>query len=85
MSFHLKESPLRFAKPSKEKTFDQDPVFDWMMDNCYKYGFVLRYLKDREDETGYIYEPWHYRYIGDVEAAKYIMEQQMILEEYLKD
>lgn len=67
------------------QSFDQDPVFEWMMDNCYKYGFVLRYLKAREDETGYIYEPWHYRYIGDVEAARYIMEKQMILEEYLTD
>ncbi len=68
-----------------DQTFDQDPTYEWMMANSYKYGFILRYLKDREDETGYIYEPWHYRYVGDVEMAKKIMESGMILEEYFKD
>ncbi|MBI9015524.1 MAG: D-alanyl-D-alanine carboxypeptidase family protein [Clostridiales bacterium] len=68
-----------------DQSFDQDPVYEWMMANSYKYGFVLRYLKGREDDTGYIYEPWHYRYVGDVEMAKKIMESGMILEEYFKD
>lgn len=68
-----------------DQTFDQDPTYEWMMENSYKYGFILRYLKGREDETGYIYEPWHYRYVGDVEMAKKIMESGMILEEYFKD
>jgi LAS superfamily LD-carboxypeptidase LdcB len=66
------------------QTFENDPAFDWMMDNCYKYGFILRYLKGRESETGYIYEPWHYRYIGNTEAAKLIMDQGLILEEYFE-
>ncbi|MCH4888476.1 hypothetical protein EZV73_12865 [Acidaminobacter sp. JC074] len=68
-----------------DQTFENDPAFDWMMENAYKYGFILRYLKGREEETGYIYEPWHYRYIGDVKASQYIMEKGLILEEYLNE
>lgn len=68
-----------------DQTFEDDPAFDWMMENGHKYGFILRYLKGREDDTGYVYEPWHYRYIGDVEAATYIMENGLILEEYFNE
>ena len=49
------------------------------------YGFILRYLEGKEDITGYSYEPWHFRYIGDKEAAKYIMENGLTLEEYLEE
>jgi len=65
--------------------FDQEEEFEWMMANCYKYGFILRYRKDKEAMTTYIYEPWHYRYIGDVEMAKYIMDNELVLEEYMAD
>ncbi|MBR2807404.1 MAG: M15 family metallopeptidase, partial [Oscillospiraceae bacterium] len=54
----------------------------WMMENCWKYGFILRFPEDKEDITGIIYEPWHYRYVGK-EAAKEITEQGVCLEEYL--
>ena len=37
----------------------------WLNDNAYKYGFVLRYPEGKSDETGYIYEAWHYRYVGE--------------------
>ena len=47
------------------------------------HGFILRYLEGREDVTGYSYEPWHIRYIGDPAAAKEIMETGVTLEEYL--
>ncbi len=47
------------------------------------YGFILRYLKDREESTGYTYEPWHLRYIGDKDLAREIMQQNITLEEYL--
>lgn len=66
------------------QNFEDDPAFEWMMDNCYKYGFILRYLKGREDDTGYVYEPWHYRYIGDPTIAEEIMKNEMILEEYFE-
>ena len=49
------------------------------------YGFILRYLEGKEDVTGYSYEPWHFRYIGDRGVAKYIMENGLTLEEYLAE
>ena len=54
----------------------------WLKENCYKYGFILRYPKGKEDITQIIYEPWHFRYVG-VEAATEIMTQGITLEEYL--
>ena len=47
------------------------------------YGFILRYMEDKEDITGYSYEPWHIRYINDVDTAKEIAEKGITLEEYL--
>lgn len=54
----------------------------WLMKNCWKYGFILRYPDNKSDITGVIFEPWHYRYVG-AEAAKEIMEKGITLEEYL--
>ena len=56
----------------------------WLMANCYKYGFILRYPSDKVDITGIHYEPWHYRYVGK-KAAQYITEHKICLEEYLKE
>ena len=47
------------------------------------HGFILRYLQGKEEITGYSYEPWHIRYIGDPAAAKEIMDRGLTLEEYL--
>lgn len=66
-----------------EEYWEDSAAFDWLMDNCYKYGFILRYPKEKQDITGVIYEPWHYRYVG-VEAATYIMQNGITLEEYLQ-
>ena len=46
------------------------------------YGFILRYLENKDDVTGYSYEPWHFRYVG-TDAAKVIVEKGLTLEEYL--
>lgn len=54
----------------------------WLNTHCQDYGFIVRYPKGKTDITGYAYEPWHFRYVG-VEAAKYIMENNLTLEEYL--
>ena len=54
----------------------------WLEENCWKYGFILRYPTDKTEETGIIFEPWHYRYVGE-KAAKEIMERGICLEEYL--
>lgn len=55
----------------------------WLKENCYKYGFILRYPLDKTDETGIIFEPWHYRYVG-VEDATRIMQSGVTLETYLQ-
>ena len=55
--------------------------FIWLKDNSYKYGFILRYPEDKENITGYIYEPWHYRYVGK-EVAQYIYENDLTFDEY---
>lgn len=56
----------------------------WLKENCYKYGFILRYPPEKTNITGITYEPWHYRYVGEEHAAK-IMELGITLEEYLQD
>ena len=44
--------------------FETTDSFKWMIDNAQKYGFILRYPKVKENIHGYIYEAWHYRYVG---------------------
>lgn len=62
-------------------TFENTKEFTWMKENSYKYGFILRYGKGMEYITGYMYEPWHYRYVG-VEAATIIYKENLTFEEY---
>ncbi|MBE6157876.1 MAG: D-alanyl-D-alanine carboxypeptidase family protein [Firmicutes bacterium] len=61
--------------------FEETEEFTWMQDNAYKYGFILRFPKDKTKQTGYQYESWHYRYVGK-EIAKYIHKNNLCLEEY---
>ena len=61
--------------------FEKTKEYTWLKENCYKYGFILRYMDGMEHITGYNYEPWHYRYVG-VELATYLTEHKMTLEEY---
>lgn len=62
-------------------SFDGTDEAIWLKNNAYKYGFILRFPKDKEDITGYKYEPWHYRYVGK-DAAKIIYDDDITLEEY---
>lgn len=55
----------------------------WLEENCYKFGFILRYEDGKENITGYNYEPWHFRYVGKREAGK-IFNENLTLEEYVK-
>ena len=57
-------------------------VQKWLMANSWKYGFILRYPKDKTDITGTIYEPWHYRYVGK-ESAIYMHNHNLCLEEFI--
>ena len=58
------------------------PLQVWLAANCQDYGFILRFPEGKEDITGVMYEPWHFRYVG-VDAAKYIMENNLCLEEFI--
>jgi len=66
-------------------TFGDTKAGKWLSENCWKYGFILRYPKGKESETGYMYESWHFRYIGDVDMAKelYNNGNWLSLESYL--
>jgi len=68
--------------PVLDDTQEQRPTQQWLMENSWRYGFVLRYPTGKTDITGIIYEPWHYRYVGE-ETAKLMEEQDLCLEEYL--
>ena len=63
--------------------FEKSKEFDWMKNNSYKYGFILRYPKGKEYITGFKYEPWHYRYVGK-DIASIIYTEGITLEEYYK-
>lgn len=62
--------------------FGETPAGKWLMENAHNYGFILRYPKGKEHITGFMYESWHYRYVG-VEHAKAIHQAGITLEEYL--
>lgn len=66
--------------------FDEklEDFYKFMQAHCAEYGFILRYPKGKENITKYNYEPWHIRYIGSKDVAKYIMNNNLSLEEYLE-
>ncbi len=61
--------------------FENYPAYQWMLEHAHEYGFILRYPEDKEDVTGYIFESWHYRYVGK-EVAEYIHEHKITFDEY---
>ena len=69
----------------KDASLEQTETYQWLKDHCAEYGFVVRYPADKSGSadsiTGIIYEPWHFRYVG-VEAAKYMTENNLCLEEF---
>ncbi|WP_353855518.1 M15 family metallopeptidase [Bacillus sp. Bos-x628] len=62
--------------------FGETPDGKWVAKNAYKYGFIIRYPKGKEDITKYEYEPWHLRYVGE-EAAKAMHDHDLTFEEYM--
>lgn len=67
---------------SLSTSFEDTPEGKWLAKNCYKYGFIIRYQKDKESITGYMYEPWHVRYLG-IDLATKVYNSGLCLEEYL--
>ncbi len=65
-----------------DESFANYPVFNWLTENAWKFGFILRFPKDKVDVTLYDYEPWHYRFVGR-DAAYGIHKDGLCLEEYL--
>lgn len=61
--------------------FGQTAEGKWLRENAHRFGFILRYPKGKEHITGYSYEPWHFRYVGE-KVAKIIYENDLTLEEY---
>lgn len=66
---------------SKMNDFENTDEFKWLNKNAHKYGFILRYPKDKEELTGYSYESWHYRYVGKDIALK-IYNENITYDEY---
>ena len=66
-----------------DMSFDGTSESNWLKDNCWKYGFIIRYPKDKENITGYMYEPWHIRYVGkELARVLYNNGSWLSLEEY---
>ncbi|NLY54708.1 MAG: D-alanyl-D-alanine carboxypeptidase family protein [Firmicutes bacterium] len=65
-----------------DRGFAETEAAKWMAANAHKYGFILRYPDDKQEITGIIFEPWHFRYVG-VEHATIMTELNLCLEEYL--
>lgn len=66
---------------TSSNVFANSKEYKWMLDNAYKYGFILRFTKKYESITQFRNEPWHYRYVGK-DIAKYIHEHNISFEEY---
>lgn len=64
------QTGLAFDLNQVDRNFGNTPEGKWLSQNAYKYGFILRYPEGKTNETGYIYEAWHFRYVGKDLAAK---------------
>ena len=64
--------------------FENTESFRWLDENAHKYGFILRYPKGKQEITGIIYEPWHYRFVG-IYYANEIKQSGLCLEEYYEE
>ncbi|MGL5635028.1 MAG: M15 family metallopeptidase [Sarcina sp.] len=62
------------------ESFENTKEGQWLANNAHKYGYILRYPKDRIETTGYAYEPWHFRYVG-TEISTYMFENKLVLED----
>lgn len=67
-----------------DESFEKTRAFAWLKESAQNYGFILRYPKEKENITKILYEPWHWRYVGQ-EHAKRIKELGICLEEYIEN
>ncbi len=71
-------------KDGMNKEFAKTEEAQWMEAHCQEFGYVLRYMEDKEDITAIKFEPWHFRYVGK-EVAEYMMENHLSLEEFTEE
>ncbi len=76
------QTGLAFDLNSIDESFADTKEGKWVSLNCWRYGFIIRYPADKEDITGYKWEPWHIRYLGE-ETAQAVFDSGLCLEEYL--
>lgn len=76
------QTGLAFDIGKLDSNYGNTPAGKWLASHAREYGFILRYPKGKEKITGYMYEPWHIRYVGK-EVATDIFTQNVTLEEYL--
>lgn len=79
LALDIVSSSYQGLDQKQEETAEQK----WLMENSWRYGFILRYPEEKKEITGINYEPWHYRYVGK-KAAREIYKQGICLEEYLE-
>ena len=72
----------KYRNPKDPEVLSKTDTFLWLNEHCAEYGFILRYPNGEIAITGIMYEPWHFRYVG-VEAASYIKENDLTLEEFV--
>lgn len=77
------QTGLAFDIGKVEDSFKNTNEAKWIEENAHLYGFIVRYPKNKTDITGYIYEPWHVRYLG-IDIATKVKESGLCLEEYLE-
>jgi len=70
------------GKTGLTASFGDTPEGRWVAENCWRFGFIIRYKAEWEEVTGYMYEPWHVRYVGR-EHAQRIFEMDIPLEYYI--
>ena len=76
------QTGLAFDVGSTKGAFARTNESKWLTENCHLYGFIIRYPLGKTNITGYIYEPWHVRYLG-VDTATKVKQSGLTLEEYL--
>ncbi len=76
------QTGLAFDLNTIDMTFADTDEYQWVKKHCAEYGFIIRYPEDGEEVTGYMYEPWHLRYLGK-ETAEKVYDSGLTLEEYL--
>jgi len=66
-----------------DESFGETEEGKWVAANAHRFGYIIRYPKEKEDITGYMYEPWHIRYLG-TELAEKVYDSGLTLEEYFQ-